>query len=158
MIIHRKNDLDDASRTDADKVMIKRLTVLVIILLLLVSISSCTIGYLIGKSVNLDRYTGRIIDTITITSGRPKGEQPSQVYRIIIRGRVLYTDGSPYRNGTRAEARYGIRRPTKTAGLCSMMFRGRHRVQRYGRRCCTTYCDVIIERSIYLTSATRIRR
>ncbi len=159
MIIHRKNSLDDASRTDADKVMIKRLTVLVIILLLLVSISSCTIGYLIGKSVNLDRYTGRIIDTITITSGRPKGEQPSQVYRIIIRGRVLYTDGSPYRNGTielRSEVRY-----TTTDKNGWFMFDdvsvGRHRVSVMEDGVVLAYCDVIIERSIYLTSATRIR-
>ena len=79
-------------------------------LVLLVALSSSVIGYLIGRIVSLDYFTGQVIDTINIEFGKYiKPTTPVQVYQINISGIVQYSDGTPYVNGTielRSEPRY----------------------------------------------------
>jgi len=102
------------SETQEEQIMPRRLWFLLLLLLLLLSLSFSYIGYLIGKSVNLDDFTGRIVDTIELNlggNGQTTDATPVTLYQFDITGTVLYTDGTPYRNGIielRSDVRYTI--------------------------------------------------
>ncbi len=95
--------------TTAERKLRKIVVPIFFILLMLVAVSSWVIGYYIGKTGNTSGfYSGQIIDTIVITPGW-KAVGGTSLYRINILGRVLYTDGTPFVNGTvelRGEVRY----------------------------------------------------
>lgn len=103
-----------SSETQEEQIMPRRLWMLLLLLLLLLSLSFSYIGYLIGKSVNLDDFTGRIVDTIELNiggNGQTEDATPVTLYQFDITGTVLYTDGTPYRNGIielRSDVRYTI--------------------------------------------------
>ena len=82
----------------------------ILFLVLLVALSSSVIGYLIGRIVSLDYFTGQVIDTINIEFGKfINPPAPLPTYQINVVGIVQYTDGTPYANGTielRSEPRY----------------------------------------------------
>lgn len=68
----------------------------ILLLLIAVSMSSCIIGFMIGRSVTPDYPSGYIVDTIPL-SPDSKGESAHKTY-FNLTGRVLYTDGTPYAN------------------------------------------------------------
>lgn len=75
-----------------------------LLLFFCVSLTSCLIGFVIGRIVTTDNYSGYLVDTITLSSGEADIKN-----RFDLTGRVLYTDGTPYANGTvelRSEPRY----------------------------------------------------
>lgn len=74
----------------------------VLLLLIAVSLTSCIIGFIIGRSVTTDYPTGYIMDTIPL-SPSGEGHAVSKTY-FKLTGRVLYTDGTPYAN-SRVELR-----------------------------------------------------
>lgn len=82
----------------------------ILFLVLLVALSSSVIGYLIGRIVSLDYFTGQVIDTINIEFGKfINPPAPLPTYQINVVGIVQYTDGTPYANGTielRSDPRY----------------------------------------------------
>lgn len=84
------------------------LWVLVLFLMLLVSITSSCIGYLLSSKINDSRFTGQIVDTIEIFAGDAVRER---TYQVNISGTIYYTDGTPYANGV-VELRSEVRRTT----------------------------------------------
>lgn len=66
------------------------MTLLLVFLLLLALFSSVLVGFLIGR--NTDPYRGQIIDTIFIG--------PDQNRTVHVSGQVVYSDGTPYADGT----------------------------------------------------------
>ncbi|MDD4565830.1 MAG: carboxypeptidase regulatory-like domain-containing protein [Eubacteriales bacterium] len=73
-----------------------------------VSLTSCLIGFVIGRIVTEDRYTGHIVDTITLSPEQSDGAAIGMnVFNLT--GRVMYSDGTPYANSLvelRSEPRY----------------------------------------------------
>lgn len=143
---------------DSGRVVIELPTVLLIILILLVAISSSTIGYFIGKSVNSEGYSGRIVDTLPIRFGRPREEQVAQVYRFTIYGRVLDPNGCPYSNLTveiQSEIQYTT---TDQNGWFKFenVLPGRHRISVVDDGVVLAYCNVIISSSSYITSVKKV--
>lgn len=68
----------------------------ILLLLIAVSITSCIIGFVVGRSVTPDYPSGYIVDTIPL-SPDSEGESAYKIY-FNLSGRVLYTDGMPYAN------------------------------------------------------------
>ncbi len=68
----------------------------ILLLLIAVSLTSCVIGFIIGRSVTTDYPSGHIIDTIPL-SPDGQGEAVPAIYFSLC-GKVLYTDGTPYAN------------------------------------------------------------
>ncbi len=66
------------------------MTLLLVFLLLLALFSSVLVGFLIGR--NTDPYRGQIIDTIFIGPDRNR--------TVHVSGQVVYSDGTPYADGT----------------------------------------------------------
>ena len=102
------------TETQEKQTTLRRLWWLLLLLLLLLSLSFSYIGYLIGKQANLDDFTGRIVDTIELDLGeigQSDETKPVTLYQFDISGTVMYTDGTPYRNGIielRSDVRYTI--------------------------------------------------
>lgn len=85
-----------------DWIKTSQLWPMVLVLFLLVSLTSCVIGYQIGKTGNLDRFSGQIVDTISVDFGNSDktiGKQTQKEYRFTVRGKVQYEDGKPYKFG-----------------------------------------------------------
>lgn len=66
----------------------------ILLLLVAVSITSCIIGFLIGRSVTTDYPSGHIIDTIPLSPDGQEEASPAVYFSLC--GKVLYTDGTPY--------------------------------------------------------------
>jgi len=68
----------------------------ILLLLIAVSLTSCIIGFIIGRSVTTDSPTGYIMDTIPLSPDEQGAAAPKTYFKLT--GRVLYTDGTPYAN------------------------------------------------------------
>lgn len=132
----------------------------VILLLLLVAVSFGAIGFLIGSTGNDGHYTGRIIDVISIGSGGMKDDDvPSMDNIINIRGRVVYTDDTPYRNGKvelRSTPRYTI---TDDDGRFEFtdVAPGEHKITVFRDDIVVATCSIEIEREPEITSAQIVK-
>lgn len=125
---------------------------------MLVSISFSIIGYQIGRIVDVTWYTGQIIDTIVINSGQGDKET-HPIYKIDIKGKILYTDGSPSSYGTvelRSEPRY-----TTTNSQGHFEFKdveeGKHRITVMRDGVVLAVCDIEAIRSDLLKDVKVIK-
>lgn len=66
----------------------------ILLLLIAVSLTSCIIGFVIGRSVTMEDPTGYIVDTIPLSPEGQGDAAPKTYFKLT--GRVLYTDGTPY--------------------------------------------------------------
>ncbi len=79
---------EEAEETTA-QIRRRRLRRFIFLLILLLMLTSSMIGYLIGRIVYIDYYTGQIIDTITIDFGQPTvTPDPAPIYQINVVGIV----------------------------------------------------------------------
>jgi hypothetical protein len=118
-----------------------------LLLILVFSLSSYTIGYQIGRTVDKGWYSGQIIDTINISSGYIG--YPMQVtYQIDIRGQVFYTDGTPYAQGNielHSDVQYTV---TDDSGYFEFnnVSEGEHTIYVINNGVVLAKCDVVIKR------------
>lgn len=148
-----------ADETYEEKSRPRRLWFLALLLLLLVSVTSSCIGYILGSTGNISRYTGQIIDTIIISSSHQDSSLETY-YTVDINGTIQYSDKTPYINGT-VELRSEVRRTT-TDELGRFSFidvpEGKHTLSLIENDTVLVSKEIVIERSTLITSieATRL--
>lgn len=86
----------DASKISAAENRRRRFYLLLVLLFLLVAVTSCIVGYILGQH-SAGGKTGEIIDTIILS---PTDTPKADPVPLSLSGRIYYTDGRPYANGT----------------------------------------------------------
>lgn len=72
----------------------RRWHMLLFLLFLIMLVTSCAAGYILGKSSRFSDYSnGKAIDTIYVT-------KPDSEAKVHLGGKIFYSDGTPYANGT----------------------------------------------------------
>ena len=107
MNIYKELDNFDLSIRNDNKKMRLRLF-LILLLLFFYFISFCITGYIIGITAN-SGYLGQRIYSIILNSGKNTQKPSSQNNKFSIRGKISYSQGKSFKNGTvelRSEPRY----------------------------------------------------
>lgn len=153
------NNADVKSDTENQNQTKKHRLPLFVLLLIFCTLSSCLAGYLIGRTVDVTGYSGQIIDTILISPGEWTENPPSQVYTLNLRGRVSYSDGSPFRNGTvelKSEPKY-----TATDSNGAFVFEnvepGSHTISVIQNSAVLAFCTLTVERTSQSAGAKVIK-
>jgi len=132
-----------------------------LLLVFCVGLTTSLIGFIMGRIVSLDHYSGHMVDTIILSSREHEEQgQDTRISNIInLAGRVLYTDGTPYANGRvelRSQPRY-----TQTDSLGQFIFKdvepGEHIISIIQNGIIIASSEVIVEKGEHYTESQIVR-
>ncbi len=78
-------------------------------IVVLYSITLCIAAFIFGRATGVSGYYGQLIGTIVISSDSQTSISDAQTVPLTLNGKVLTSDGSPYKNGVvelRSDPRY----------------------------------------------------
>lgn len=127
----------------------KRLLLLVVFLL--VTFSLCYLSYVIGRTGTGIPYSGKIVDTITLSPG----DGSSHKYLFNIVGYVRYDDGTPYQNGTVELRSEVLNATTDENGWFEFknVSEGEHTISVLQNGIVIASCTITVERVSFVVSA-----